>query len=212
MTFPIDLAIKLLDDNFTVSDAPVIEFMSLQGNSPFKILIATILSARTNDKTTSKVVTFLFERIKDFADLDKIPVDELEKLLYPVGFYRQKAKQLKQLPQVIREEFKGKIPSEIDDLVKLPGVGRKTANLVRTAAFKLPAICVDIHVHRISNRWGYVSTKTPTETEFALREKLPLQHWDKVNYLLVALGQTICRPLRPKCEQCLLTAMCPKII
>jgi endonuclease III len=209
--FNIDRAFEKLQPLIEKLDAPVVEFVAQQKNDPFRILIATILSARTNDKITNRVIEKLFAQIKDFAALDKLSVEEIEKLIYPVGFYRQKAVQLKKLPTTIREQFGGIIPSEIDQLVKLPGVGRKTANLVRAVAFGKPAICVDTHVHRISNRWGYVRTKTPFATEIALRKKLPARYWMKINHYLVVFGQTICRPVNPKCNSCQLNDICPKI-
>lgn len=205
----IDKAFTVLDGFIPELEAPVVEFVARQDKDPFKILIATILSSRTTDLITTGVIAGLFKQIGNFQDLEAVTLSELEKLIYPVGFYRQKAIQLKKLPQVIKEQFNGSIPEEIDDLVKLPGVGRKTANLVRSSAFGKPAICVDVHVHRISNRWGYVKTKSPSETELVLREKLPLGYWSKVNHYLVSLGQTICKPRKPKCDCCPLAELCP---
>jgi endonuclease III len=210
-SIPIDRAFKVLDSIVEQLPAPVVEFAAVQGNDPFKILVATILSSRTTDLVTSKAVEKLFSRVVKPDDLKTLPLTEIEQLIYPVGFYRQKAKQLQILPQTLNEQFQGKIPDEIEDLIQLPGVGRKTANLVRDKAFGKPAICVDIHVHRISNRWGYVETKTPLETEFKLREKLPSQYWHKINHYLVALGQTICKPRNPQCSKCPLENICPKL-
>lgn len=207
----ITLAFEKLEPFVAKLAAPVVEFVALQGKDPFKILIATILSARTTDQITSKVIAGLFRSVSNFTDLAGLSEEELAKLIYPVGFFRQKAAQLKKLPEVIESDFQGEIPSEIDELIKLPGVGRKTANLVRAVAFGKPAICVDTHVHRITNRWGYVRTNTPLETEMALREKLPLKYWLKINSYLVALGQRICKPRNPKCLQCPLEDFCPKV-
>jgi len=147
--------------------------------------------------------------VKTPAELDLVSEEEIAALIKPVGFFHNKTKYLKELPLAL-ERFAGRIPAEIDDLVTLPGVGRKTANLVRAVAFGLPAICVDTHVHRIMNIWGYVTTKTPLETEMALRQKLPPDHWLTVNSLLVAFGQLLCKPVAPHCDECLLTD-CPKI-
>ena len=209
--FDIDIAFAKLEPVIRELDAPVIEFVAEQNRDPFRILIATILSARTTDQITTKVIQRLFKQVNSFGDLKSLSLEEIEELIFPVGFYRQKAKQLKKLPEVIEKRFNGVIPSEIDDLIELPGVGRKTANLVRAVAFEKPAICVDTHVHRICNRWGYIKTKTPLETELQLREILPEQYWLKINSFLVTLGQTICRPVRPKCPECPLPGICQKI-
>jgi endonuclease III len=209
--FNIDTAFKRLQPLIDRLDAPVVEFVAQQKNDPFRILIATILSARTNDRITNRVIERLFTEVEDFSDLQKLSVDKIEKLIYPVGFYRQKAAQLKKLPEIIKEQFGGNIPSEIDDLIRLPGVGRKTANLVRAVAFGKPAICVDTHVHRITNRWGYVKTESPFQTEMALRKKLPPIYWMKINHYLVVFGQTICRPVKPRCISCPLNDLCSKI-
>jgi endonuclease III len=210
-TFPIDKIFQRLDPVVAKMDAPVVDFLAIQVDDPYKILIATILSARTTDQITTKVVQKLFPKAPDMESLSKYSEEEIEELIYPVGFYRQKAKQLKKLPEVLKEKFNGQIPDEINDLVQLPGVGRKTANLVRAVAFKKPAICVDVHVHRITNRWGYIKTKTPLETEMKLRDILPLEYWLKINSYLVTLGQKICRPLRPRCEECPINDLCQKV-
>ncbi len=209
--FDIHLAFQKLQPVIDLLDAPLVEFIAQQNNEPFRILIATILSSRTTDQITTKVIEKLFQRVPDLNSLKQLTIEQIEKLIYPVGFYRQKTKQLLKLPVVIEKEFKGEIPSEIEELIKLPGVGRKTANLVKAVAFGKPAICVDTHVHRISNRWGYVKTKTPVETEMKLREILPRQYWWKINYYLVAFGQMVCRPRQPKCRECPLTDICPQI-
>ena len=188
---------------------PIVDLIAVQTKDPFKVLVATILSARTKDETTAGAAARLFERVKTPAELDRLGEEEIAALIKPVGFFHSKAKYLKELPHALGR-FMGRIPAEIDDLVTLPGVGRKTANLVQAVAFGLPAICVDTHVHRIMNIWGYVATKTPLETEMALREKLPPRHWLTVNSLLVAFGQSLCKPVAPHCDQCPL-ADCPKI-
>jgi len=186
---------------------PVVELVEEQTKDPFKVLVATILSARTKDEVTKFAVRKLFSKIKKPKDIHKFSQKEIEELIYPVGFYKNKAKFLKKLPQFIENG----IPQEIEELIKLPGVGRKTANLVRSVAFSKPAICVDVHVHRISNRLGYVKTKTPYETEMRLRKILPKKYWLKWNYLLVSFGQNLCRPISPKCSECPIKTYCKKV-
>ncbi len=205
-----DEIVKILRKEVKNYNVPIVDLIKVKTNDPFKILIATILSARTNDKTTSVVCSNLFKKVKNFEDLSKLSVKQIEKLIYPVGFYKNKAKQLKELPSVIFSEFNGKIPSSIEDLVKLPGVGRKTANLVRVTAFNKDGICVDTHVHRIMNRIGYVKTKTPYETEMVLRKKLPRKYWKEINYLLVSYGQNTCVPISPFCSKCVIREYCKR--
>ena len=190
---------------------PVIELVEIQTEDPFKILVATLLSARTKDEITIVVVKKLFKVVNKPTDLNKLTVKQIEKLIYPIGFYHTKAKHLKQLPIVLKELFNNKIPDEIDDLIKLPGVGRKTANLVRTIAFKKHAMCVDIHVHRISNRFGYIKTKTPFQSEMTLREKLPKRYWLTYNSILVAFGQNLCKPVSPWCSKCPVRKYCKRV-
>ncbi len=209
--FDIDAVMPLLEQHFHTVKAPVVDFIQAQTQDPFKVLVATILSARTKDETTTKVVVKLFEQIKTYRDIDKFSEAEIDKLIYPVGFHRGKAKHLKQLPQVLQDKFKGKVPSGIDDLLLLPGVGRKTANLVRAIAFGLPAVCVDVHVHRISNRWGYVQTRTPFDTEMALRKILPEKYWLVINSYVVAFGQNLCSPRNPRCAECPIYQYCARI-
>ena len=207
----IDIVYNILKKEVKKYKIPVVDLVKIKTKSHFNVLIATILSARTKDETTIKVCEKLFERVKCLDDLEKLSSKEIEKLIYPVGFYKTKAKHLKKLPGVLRKEFDGKIPSEIDDLLKLPGVGRKTANLVRAVGFGKPAVTVDVHVNRIMNRLGYVKTKTPHETEIVLREKLPKKYWGKINYLFVAFGQNLCRPISPWCSRCKIIKYCNQI-
>jgi len=178
---------------------------------PFKVLVSTVLSARTKDETTEEASERLFSRVKTVEDLARLSVKEIEKLIYPVGFYRNKARALKKMAEVILKNYGGKVPDSLEELLKLPGVGRKTANLVLILGFDKDAICVDTHVHRIVNRWGYVKTKSPEETEMALREKLPREYWKIINGLLVAFGKTVCKPMAPLCNQCPLAVYCPRI-
>jgi endonuclease III len=209
--FDIDAVIPILEEHFHTVRTPVVDFIQAKTKDPFKVLVATILSARTKDDTTTKVVTVLFDKIKTYKDIDRYSEAEINKLIYPVGFHNAKAKHLKQLPAVLQEKFRGKVPSEIDDLLLLPGVGRKTANLVRAIAFNLPAICVDVHVHRISNRWGYVQTQSPFDTEMALRAVLPEKYWIMYNSYVVAFGQNLCYPRKPRCHECPIYQYCARI-
>lgn len=199
---------RLMAD-FKTSPAPIIDLIAAQGADSFKILVATILSARTRDETTSAVITNqLFPHVSCLADLRAQSVEAIEKMIYPVGFYRQKARALKQLPEVIDAKFGGCIPETIEELCKLPGVGRKTANLVVAVAFDKPAICVDVHVHRINNRLGLIKTKTPLETEMVLRKILPIEYWKTWNACFVSFGQRRCKPVRPQCPGCFLLEFC----
>ena len=207
----IDVVYNTLKTQFENYPSPVVELIEIQTRDPFKVLVTTILSARTKDQTTKDVAKRLFKTIDKADDFDNFSVEEIEKLIYPAGFYRNKAKALKKLPQVLNEKFAGNIPDTIDELIQLPGVGRKTANLVRAIAFKKPAICVDIHVHRISNRLGYVKTKTPFETEMALREILPFDYWITFNSYLVAYGQNHCSPRNPHCDTCVIYSECNRV-
>lgn len=209
--FPIDEVMAALKVHFESVKTPIVDLIQAQTKDPFKVLVATILSARTKDSTTSEAVTALFAKIDDAEGLDMLDALELNRLIGKVGFHRDKTKHLKALPGVLKDRFNGEVPSEIDDLLELPGVGRKTANLVRAVAFGLPAICVDVHVHRICNRWGYVQTKTPLETEMALRRILPEKHWLVVNSYIVAFGQNLCTPLRPDCANCPIKQHCPAL-
>jgi len=207
----IDKVYKALKKEFEKFQTPIVDTIEAQTKDPFKILVTTILSARTKDETTSKVVKTLFSVIEKPEDFEKYTFEEIEELIYPVGFFRNKAIHLKRLPKILKEKFNNIIPDEIEDLIKLPGVGRKTANLVRTIAFKKPAICVDVHVHRITNRLGYVQTKTPFETEMALRNKLPKKYWLMFNSYLVAFGQNHCTPRNPKCSSCVIYDECERV-
>ena len=196
---------------FEDTQSPVVQFMEVRTLDPFRVLVATILSARTKDQTTTVVSERLFSKIQTLDELGALSVKELETLIFPVGFYRTKARMLNQLPGVVQTLFGGVIPQTVEELVKLPGVGRKTANLVVTEAFDKQGICVDIHVHRISNRLGLLKTSTPAETETVLRQLLPPEYWKKWNRYLVAFGQTLCTPLRPKCQGCPISKDCARV-
>ncbi|MCX7848461.1 MAG: endonuclease III [bacterium] len=177
---------------------------------PFRTLVACVLSLRTKDEVTSAAAERLFAVADTPAQLRALGPARIAKLIYPVGFYNQKARQLIRLCTQLRDQFDDRVPASLNALLTLEGVGRKTANLVITEAFGLPGICVDTHVHRITNRWGYVSTRTPEETEHALRAKLPRRYWREINRLLVTYGQRRCTPLSPRCSECALAAMCAR--
>ena len=181
-------------------------------NDPYLVLISCILSLRTNDKTTYPATLRMLKLAKTPQEMSKVKEEDLAKAIYPVGFYANKAKQIIQLSKELIEKYDGKVPCEIDELCKFNGVGRKTANLVVARGFNKPAICVDVHVHRIFNRLGYVKTKTPEETEFALREKLPKKYWIEINTLIVTHGQNCCKPQKPDCTNCPISEYCEKLI
>lgn len=189
-------------------NAPVVVFHALGGSDSYKILISTILSARTKDEVTAKAVNRLFEKIKTPQELSEKSIREIQSLIYPVGFYRNKARHLKQVSRVLIDEFDSKVPQTMEELLSMPGVGRKTANLVLSLAFGIPAICVDTHVHRICNRLLFVKTESPEETEYVLRKQLPKLYWKDINILLVAFGQTLCKPVSPKCPVCPVYSYC----
>jgi exodeoxyribonuclease-3 len=209
MTIDINWFLKTVSAAIRDKQVPVVDLIAVQTKDPFKVLVATILSARTKDETTAKSSARLFKHAADVHSLALLSEEKISSLIYPVGFYRTKAKHLSQLPEKLKP-FSGKVPDTIDELLTLPGVGRKTANLVVSMAFQKPAICVDTHVHRIMNIWEYVETDTPLKTEMALRKKLPTKYWIGVNSMLVAFGQSICRPVSSHCDICPLEKKCPQ--
>lgn len=194
------------------ANQPRREFVQLmeEFQNPYLVLIACILSLRTNDLTTYPATLRMLEIGKEPKDFAYCDVEKLEKAIYPVGFYKNKARQIIELSRIIVEELDNKVPDTIEELIKFNGVGRKTANLVLAKGYNIPAICVDVHVHRICNRLGYVKTKNPEETEFALREKLPKKYWLDINTLLVTHGQNVCKPIKPKCDECPIKDYCNK--
>lgn len=192
-------------------NAPVLTLMAAEKRDPFLTLIGCILSLRTRDETTAVAAPRLFARARTPQAMLALAADEIERLIFPVGFYRTKARVIHGVCRDLIDRFGGRVPDELDALITLKGVGRKTANLVITESFRKPGICVDTHVHRISNRWGLARTKTPDDTEQALRAALPRRHWLEINGLLVALGQTICHPTSPRCSQCPVARRCPRI-
>ncbi len=204
----IDRIIKIMEEEVERWRDPVVTKVKKEGGDPFKVLVSTVLSARTRDSVTEKVVERLFKKIKGPKDLADMKLEDIQELIKPVGFYRNKSKNLKKLAQVLISQYGGRVPDDMDSLLKLPGVGRKTANLVLIESFNKDAICVDTHVHRISNRIGLVNTKTPEETEKKLREILPRKYWKRYNKLLVMYGQNLCRPVKPLCNECRIRDLC----
>ncbi|PDW04726.1 endonuclease III domain-containing protein [Candidatus Viridilinea mediisalina] len=209
--FPIDQVLATLKRELEHFTQPLIDQMGDQGTTPFHVLIATILSLRTKDTLTAVVAPRIFAQADTPQALLALGEARVAELIYPVGFYRNKARSIIEICQRLLDQHDGKVPAELEQLLALPGVGRKTANLVVTAGYGLPGICVDIHVHRICNRWGYVNTRNPDATELALRAQLPPIHWLSINRLLVTLGQNICHPTSPKCSQCPIAAHCGQI-
>jgi len=209
--FDIHRFMSVLKEQYQGWNAPSITLISISGASPFEILVSTILSLRTKDEVTTAAARRIFKKARTPEALVKLDEETIRQLIYPVGFYPTKATRLREISRILLEQFDGNVPDSIDELLKLPGVGRKTANLVLVEGFKKDAICVDTHVHRISNRLGYVHTKTPDKTEFALRKKLPRKYWIIYNEILVAFGQVICRPVSPYCSKCPVRDLCKKI-
>jgi len=206
----IGTVLTLLEKEYKQNRIPIISQISERDQDPFRILIGTILSLRTKDEVTAKASQRLFKAASTPDEMLKLSNSRIEKLIFPVGFYRRKAEHILQVCQILLDKYNGKVPDELDVLLKLPGVGRKTANLVIVLGFDKFGVCVDTHVHRISNRWDYVQTKTPEQTEFALREKLPKEYWKIYNDYLVSFGQHTCKPISPFCSKCPIEKWCPK--
>jgi endonuclease III len=209
--FAIDRAMAILAETMPSFPQPLIDAMGGEGQTPFRILVATLLSLRTKDTLTAVVAPRLFAEADTPATMLALGEERLATLIYPVGFYRNKARSLIAICTILLERYGGAVPNQLDELLALPGVGRKTANLVLTMGFGLPGICVDIHVHRICNRWGYVQTKDPDATELVLRTQLPPEYWIAINGLLVTLGQNICHPTSPRCSLCPVETLCHKV-
>jgi endonuclease III len=207
----IDVVLGCVKKEVKQYDLPIVTFVANTEGDPFKVLISTMLSLRTKDLTTARASEKLFAKARTPQVMMQLSTQTIEELIYPVLYYRNKAKAIKETCRVLVEKYDGKVPDDIDALLEFPGVGRKTANLVMTLGHKKHAMCVDTHVHRISNIWGYVQTKTPLETEMALRAKLPRKHWMLYNDLLVSFGQHVCVPVSPKCTQCPVFDQCPRI-
>jgi endonuclease-3 len=209
----VDTVMRSLGAAIRGLELPAVEKISNdQAEDPFQILIATLLSARTQDATTHAASTRLFKVARTPRRMAKLSVREIEKLIYPVGFYRTKAEHVKACCEALVTRFGGRVPATLEELVTLPGVGRKTANLVMILGFKSQRhICVDTHVHRISNRLGWVTTSAPEETEQALYKATQRRWWPLINLYLVTWGQNVCRPVHPRCGQCAVAGLCPRI-
>jgi len=203
--------INILREETRKWDVPIVTLTAETYHDPFRVLISTILSLRTQDTTTAKVSKRLFELADNPHDMLKLSVKEIEKVIYPIGFYKTKARTIRYLCRELIDKYKSRVPDDLDELLKLKGVGRKTANLVVTLGYGKAGICVDTHVHRISNRLGYIKTKTPLETEMLLRKKLPKKYWIEYNDLLVSFGQHLCRPISPWCSVCPIESYCDKV-
>jgi endonuclease III len=207
----IHAAVRILRREAPQWRTPVVTLIAEASDSPFKVLISCILSLRTQDSTTAQASQRLFALADSPETMVRLNAKKIEQVIFPVGFYRTKAKTILEICRNLNENYRGRVPDEIDELIKFKGVGRKTANLVVTLGYNKPGICVDTHVHRISNRWGYVKTATPEKTEVALRQKLPKQYWIEYNDLLVSFGQQLCRPISPLCSQCPVAKYCDQI-
>jgi endonuclease-3 len=204
-------ALSILAELVKQWQSPAVTIVSQRDGNPFKVLVSCILSLRTQDRTTGAASARLFALADTPERMLLLSREEIESVIYPVGFYRNKAAQILEICRELLEKHDGQVPGEIDELLKFRGVGRKTANLVVTLGFGKPGICVDTHVHRICNRWGYVVTKSPEETESALRGKLPVEYWAVINDLLVTFGQNHCHPVSPRCSTCPLFHLCERV-
>ena len=214
---PVKETLDKIDDIVTILKrenkkyiVPIVTIVSMT-KSPFMVLISCLLSLRTKDKVTAEASNRLFKLANNPEKMLGLSIKSIEKAIYPVGFYKTKAKRIKEICRVLLDDYEGVVPNEIDELLKLNGVGRKTANLTVTLGYGKLGICVDTHVHRISNRLGLVKTKTPEQTEFALRKKLPQKHWLIYNDLLVTYGQNLCVPVSPWCSKCKIFKYCKRV-
>jgi len=207
----IDSIVRILKKEVTAYTLPIVTEMIQVKRDPFKVLISTILSLRTKDETTRDASYRLFEVASTPQEMVKLSPAKVEKLIYPVGFYKNKARSVLEACKRLLDEYHGIVPDDIDELLLFKGVGRKTANLVITMGYNKHGICVDVHVHRITNRWGMLVTKTPDETETVLRDILPKKHWIIINDLLVSYGQNLCRPTSPFCSKCKIKQYCKQI-
>lgn len=204
----ISLMQSTLRNNNLVRATALKNLQTQENGDPYKILIGTILSARTRDETTTNVIKILFSKFKNANELSRANLKDIKELIQKIGFYNVKAARIKEVSKILVEKYNSKVPSNLEDLLSFPGVGRKTANCVLVYGFRKPAIPVDIHVHRISNRIGLVNTKKPEETEMVLQKSIDRKYWTAVNETFVVFGQNICLPIKPKCNVCRLTKLC----
>ena len=204
----ISLMQSTLRNNNLVRATALKKLQTQEGGDPYKILIGTILSARTRDETTTNVIKMLFSKFKNPEELSRANLKEIKELIQKIGFYNVKAVRIKEVSKILVEKYNSKVPPNLEDLLSFPGVGRKTANCVLVYGFKKPAIPVDVHVHRISNRIGIVNTKKPEDTEIVLQKSIDRKYWIAVNETFVVFGQNICLPIKPKCNVCRLTNLC----
>jgi endonuclease III len=207
----IDAVVRILQKELAVGIMPVVSHLAANQRDPFVILISTLLSLRTKDEVTAEATRKLLGLAATPQEMLQIPLTKIAETIYPVGFYQVKARTIHHVCRELIEKFSSKVPDNLDDLLSIKGVGRKTANLVIALAYGKDAICVDTHVHRISNRLGYVKTKNPEETEFALRKKLPRRHWIIYNTIMVAFGRRTCKPVSPLCSQCPVFKYCDRV-
>lgn len=208
-TTDIDKIVQILEAQYHANTTALMDVS--HARDPFKVLVSCILSLRTKDEVTAKATERLFARAQTPGEMLNLTKDNIEAAIYPVGFYHRKAEQILEISRILIEKYDSRVPDELDELLKFNGVGRKTANIVVTMGYNKPGVAVDTHVHRISNRLGLVATKTPHQTEFALREILPQRYWIIFNDLLVRHGQTICTPISPKCSICPITQYCKRV-
>ncbi|MCK4847123.1 MAG: endonuclease III [Deltaproteobacteria bacterium] len=202
---------KVLRSEFKRFKIPAVTVVSVSTRDPYMVLVSCIISLRTKDEVTADASRRLFERAKTVEAMVELSEAKIAELIYPAGFYKTKSKTILEASKVILKDYDGIVPNDVDELTKLKGVGRKTANLVVTLGYGKPGICVDTHVHRITNHWGYVNTPTPDKTEVALREKLPKKYWIPINDLLVAYGQNLCKPVSPFCSECKIYEYCERV-
>lgn len=208
---PIEEVIRLLEIHVPRWEAPIVSSLAERQSDPYTILISTILSSRTKDEVTADATARLFSLASTPEEMISLSEEQIMDAIYPVGFYRTKAKTIRHVSHVLIERFGSRVPDTLEQLLTLKGVGRKTANLVLSLAYNKDGLCVDTHVHRISNRLGYVKTRTPGETEFALRKKLPRQYWSRYNTLMVAFGRNVCFPISPLCSRCPVERYCERV-
>lgn len=209
--FPISKVIEIIEKESINWSVPVVTLVGMQSRDPFKVLLSTIISLRTKDEVTIEASKRIYELLKKPEDIFNVNITDIEKAIYPCGFYKRKAIQIKTICEKLVNEFNSIIPDEIEPLLVFPGVGRKTANLIVSEGYNKPAMCVDVHVHRISNRLGYLESKNPDETEILLRKNLDQKYWNKYNFLMVAFGQSLCRPISPHCSKCPIIKYCKRI-